>query len=276
MRLAFYTYSYTDRLKLSIADCFARIAKTGYAGIDESSTFGAAINSDSVTSERRKQIHETARQQKLRVEAIVTHAELTTSLGTKESLDLNGAIDLAADLGGDVVTFHLGGQRKDIAERDLWQRTVAAIKVAADHGDSKHVKLAIDLGIWPAWIVKTSDELARLFNDVGSDSFGVNFDPSYLAITGIDPVAFVQRFGPRIRHVHLKDHIGKYPDWQHRIPGQGEFDYVPVIDVLAKAKFSGALAVECFTDMKFEEACDAGYTAMAKAFEKAGVQLSRE
>jgi sugar phosphate isomerase/epimerase len=276
MRLAFYTYSYTDRLKLSIPDCFARIAKTGYAGIDESSTFGAAVNSDSVNAERRKQIRETARQHQLRIEAIVTHAELTASLGTKEPLDLKGAIDLAADLGGDVATFHLGGARKDVPERELWQRTVAAIKAAADHGDSKHVALAIDLGIWPPWIVKTSDDLARLFDDVGSESFGVNFDPSYLAITGIDPVPFVQRFGPRIRHVHLKDHIGKYPDWRHRIPGQGEFDYVPVIQALAKAKFAGALAVECFTDMKFEEACDAGYAAMAKAFEKAGVRMTRE
>src|SRR5215510_3739191 len=93
MRLAFYTYSYTDRLKLSIPECFARIAKTGYAGIDESSTFGAAINSDSVSPERRKQIREAARQHRLRVEAIVTHAELTTSLGTKEPLDLKAAID---------------------------------------------------------------------------------------------------------------------------------------------------------------------------------------
>jgi sugar phosphate isomerase/epimerase len=276
MRLAFYTYSYTDRLKLSIPDCFARIAKAGYAGIDESSTFGAAINSDSVTAEWRKLIRETARQQKLRVEAIVTHAELTATLGTKEALDLKGAIDLAADLGGEVVTFHLGGPRKDVAEHELWLRTVAAIKAAADHGDSKHVALAIDLGIWPKWIVTTSDGLARLFDDAGSDSFGVNFDPSYLAITGIDPVAFVKRFGPRIRHVHLKDHVGKYPDWEHRIPGQGEFDYVPIIQALSQAKFTGALAVECFTDMKFEDACDAGYAAIAKAFAKSGMPLTRE
>jgi sugar phosphate isomerase/epimerase len=276
MRLAFYTYSYTDRLKLSIPDCFARIAKTGYAGIDESSTFGTAVNSDSVTAERRKLIRETARRHKLQVEAVVTHAELTTTLGTKEPLDLNAAIDLAADLGGDVVTFHLGGPRKEIAERELRQRTVAAIKAAADHGDSKHVRLAIDLGIWPRWIVTTPDELARLFDDVDSDSFGVNFDPSYLAITGIDPVAFVKRFGPRVRHAHLKDHVGKYPDWEHRIPGQGEFDYVPVIQALATAKFTGALAVECFTDMKFEEACDQGYAAMAKAFGRVGVSLNRE
>jgi len=276
MRLAFYTYSYTDRSKLPVSECFARIARAGYAGVDESSTFGEAINSDSVTLDRRKLIRDAARRHKLRIEAIVTHAELTATLGTNQPLDLKAGIDLAADLSADVVTFHLGGPRRDLSERELRQKTIAAIKSAADHGDSKHVTLAIDLGVWPTWIISTPDGLARMFDDVGSDSFGVNFDPSYLAITGIDPVAFVKRFANRIRHVHLKDHVGKYPKWEHRIPGQGEFDFVPMILALAEAKFSGSLAVECFPTMKFEEACDAGHAAMAAAFEKAGIALMRE
>lgn len=275
MRLAFYTYSYTDRLQLSIRDCFARIAKTGYAGIDESSTFGAGVNSQSVSAERRRLIRETAREHNLRVEAIVTHADLTSRLGGDEPLDLKASIDLASELGGDVVTFHLGGPRKDVEPDELWMKTVTAIKTAADYGDARHVRLAVDLGIWPEWIVTTPDQLARLFDEVGSESFGVNFDPSYLAITGIDPVAFVKRFAGRIRHAHLKDHIGRFPKWEHRIPGRGQLDYVPIVRALAAAKFEGALAVECFTNMKFEDTCDAGYAAIAEAFKKAEVPISR-
>lgn len=272
MRLSFYTYSYTDRLKLSIPECFERIARTGYSGIDESSTFGNAVNSESVSRERRRLVRETAVKHKLRVEAIVTHAELTQGFDSEEPLDLNAAIDLAADLRGEVVTFHLGGSRKDIPDLQLWTRTVAEIQAAANYGDAKHIFLAIDLGIWPEWLVKTPDDLDRLFNDVGSQSFGVNFDPSYLAITGIDPVAFVNRFGPRIRHVHLKDHRGKYPKWEHKIPGQGELDYVPIFRALDRAKFTGSLAAECFMDMKFEEACDTGLAGMSKAFAAAGIK----
>ena len=81
----------------------------------------------------------------------------------------------------------------------------------------------------------------------------------------------MRRFASRIRHVHLKDHVGKYPNWQHKVPGDGEMDYVRVFAALAEAKFAGAVAVECFTDMKFEEACDRGYAAMSAAMRKAGV-----
>jgi sugar phosphate isomerase/epimerase len=273
MRLTFYTYSYTDRLKLPIDDVFERVARTGYAGVDESSTYGMAINSDSVTRERRDSIREAARRHALRVEAIVTHAELTATLAGPVKLDLNAAVDLAVDLRGDVVTFHLGGAQASIADDRLWNQAVQAIRAAADYGDARHVKLAIDLGPWPTWIVRTSDDLAKLFDAVGSKSFGVNFDPSYLALCGIDPVGFVKRFGERLRHVHLKDHVGRYPKWEHRIPGKGEMSYAPIIEALAGAQFAGSLAVECFTDMKFEEACDAGYEHMAAVFRSAGARL---
>lgn len=273
MRLVFYTYSYTDRLDLPVPDTLARIAKTGYCGIDESSTYGKHLNSDSVSAERRKLIRETAKQNKLRVEAIITHGELTTSLFAGEKLDLLAAVDLAADLGGDVVTFHLGGSVDGVSDAEVWNKTVAEIKKASDHGDTKHVRLAVDCGPWPVWIVKTNDDLAKLFQDVGSKSFGVNFDPCYLAVAGIDPLGFVDRFGARIRHVHLKDHKGKYPKFDHKIPGQGDLDYVPLIKALHKAKFQDALAIECFTDMKLEDACDVGYATLKKAFEQAGVPM---
>src|SRR5262249_977590 len=146
--------------------CFARIARTGYSGVDESSTFGNAVNSDSVTAERRRAIRDAARRHKLRVEAIVTHAELTHALDGPGALDLAASIDLAADIGGDVVTFHLGGPLKDVPEKEVWDRTVRAIQAAARHGDAKHVALAIDVGPWPTWIVRTNDDLARLFEDV--------------------------------------------------------------------------------------------------------------
>jgi sugar phosphate isomerase/epimerase len=271
VRLAFYTYSYTDRLELPVPETLARIAKAGYCGIDESSTFGPHLNSDSVSLERRTLIRETALKHKLKVEAIVTHGELTRSLFADQKLDLISAVDLAAEMGGDVVTFHLGGSVEGVTDTEVWNRTVAAIKVVANHGDTKHVRVAIDCGPWPTWIVKNNDDLARLFSDVDSRTFGVNFDPCYLAVAGIDPVGFVERFGSRIWHVHLKDYRGIYPKFEHKIPGQGILDYAPIIKALHNARFQDALAMECFTDMPLDDACDIGYAAMKRAFDKTGV-----
>jgi sugar phosphate isomerase/epimerase len=269
MKLSFYTYSYTDRLKLPVADCLTRIAKVGYAGIDESGTFGASEDPHSVHAERRKRIHDTARQQKLTVEAVVTHAELTTTLARKLPLDLKGTVDIATDLGARVVTFHMGGSVQDHTDDAQWRSVVEALRPAVRYAEARHVSIAVD-GIWPTWLVHSPETLQKLFDAVGGD-IGVNFDPCYLVLMGLDPVSFVRRFESRIRHVHLKDYVGKYPKWEHRIPGQGDMDYIPIFAALAKSKFTGSMAVECFTDMKFEEACDQGYAAMTAALRKAGV-----
>lgn len=72
----------------------------------------------------------------------------------------------------------------------------------------------------------------------------------------------------RIAHAHLKDHVGVYPDWEHRIPGQGDVDYPRVVQALEEIGFEAAISIETFTDMDFDEACAGGYAALAAAMGK--------
>ena len=77
----------------------------------------------------------------------------------------------------------------------------------------------------------------------GHESFCANFDPSHLIWQGIDPVKFIEVFGDRIAHVHVKDAAtsldGSTSDprepprvrldpgrgWDFRSPGRGEVDF---------------------------------------------------
>lgn len=274
MRLAFYTYSYTDRLKMPIAECHPHIAETGYTGIDVSGTFGPSDDPRSYTEALRKETRESSEKDDLRVEAIITHADLTGSLQNPERtpLDLVGTNDLAAAIGGDVVTFHMGGPREDIPTEKLWSLVVEHLQHACDNAIARHIRIAVD-GIWPEWINDTPDALERLFDDVDRMNMGVNFDPCYLTLMEVNPIEFAHRFHDRIWHAHLKDHKGKYPKWTHHIPGEGDMDYVKVFKALKEIRFNDAVAIECFTDMPFAGACGKGYAAMAKAAKAAGVEF---
>ena len=257
MRLAFYTYSYLDRLKMPVESTLERIASAGYTGIDVSATFGDSDDPRSVNAARRRLLRATAQRLDLRIEALVTHAELTTSLVAhdRQPLDLAGTVDLAVDLAAEVVTFHMGGVPNGVDRAKLWRQVVSSVREAADYGAARHVNVAVD-GIWPTWLVDSPDRLAKMFGEVGHENFGVNLDPSYLTLMGVDPAAFCRRFSDRIVHAHLKDHAGSYPKWKHHIPGAGEMDYAPVLQAMQEIGFDHAAAVECFTDMKFEEACE--------------------
>ena len=276
MRLAFYTYSYTDRLNMSIPICLQRIAKTGYSGIDVSGTHGRSDDPRSFDTGRRKLTRQTAEEFKLKIEAVITHAQLTDTLvdPNRKPLDLKGSVDLATDLGAALVTFHMGGYHEGFSRKKLWRHAVSAIKQAAEYGAARHVAVAVD-GIWPKWINDSPDALKRLFDDVGSENFGVNLDPSYLTLMGVDPVRFSKRFHERIVHGHLKDHKGMYPKWTHLMPGRGQMDYSRVFRELARVKFDRSVAVECFTSMNFEDACDSCFVAMNKAATNANVRFAR-
>jgi len=263
MRLAFYTYSFTDRLEMPIEPALEKIAATGYAGIDISGTHGNSADPASVTPALRQQTRATAERLGLSIEAIITHATLAESLFTNTPLDLKGSVDLAVEVGAPLVVFHMGGPKDDAERRrEAWRRVVENLKNSLDYAAPRGVKLAVD-GVWKDWLTDTPAAFQQLYDEVGNPSFGINYDPCYLTLLGLDPVAVAHEYGERIAHAHLKDHIGTYPEWTHRIPGQGDMDYPAIVQCLRDVGFGEAITIETFTDMDFDEACEVGYAALA-------------
>lgn len=73
---------------------------------------------------------------------------------------------------------------------------------------------------------------------------GVNFDPSHFLAIGEDPVAAVRRLAPLVRHVHIKDARGRYPDFSFPPLGEGEIDFPKLIEALRDIGYTGALTIE--------------------------------
>lgn len=264
MRLAFYTYSYTDRLEMPIEPALEKIAATGYDSIDISGTHGNSADPRSVTTDLRKQTRTTAERLGLKIEAIITHAPLADSLFTNTPLDLNGSVDLAVDTGAPLVVFHMGGP-KDATE--AMRRVIDYLKGALDYAEQHGIAIAVD-GVWKDWIVETPDSFLKLHDEIGSRAFGINFDPCYLMLLGLDPVKVAHLWGERILHAHLKDHVGTHPNWEHKIPGQGVVDYPNVVRALQDIGFNEAISIETFTNMDFVESCEIGYATLAPLMQK--------
>jgi sugar phosphate isomerase/epimerase len=92
-------------------------------------------------------------------------------------------------------------------------------------------------------------------------TFGFNFDPSHLIWQGMDPAQFVNEFGDRIYHVHMKDaattldgktgllgsHLNfghRHRGWDFRSVGRGDVDFEEIIRALNRAEYLGPLSVE--------------------------------
>jgi sugar phosphate isomerase/epimerase len=68
-------------------------------------------------------------------------------------------------------------------------------------------------------------------------------DIGHAATVGIDPVTFVERFGKKVRHVHLQDGLFGMPD-EHYALGDGIVDYVKFIKKLKEIEFNDILILE--------------------------------
>ena len=93
-------------------------------------------------------------------------------------------------------------------------------------------------------------------------AFGFNYDPSHFGYQGVDYVAFIDAFGERIYHAHLKDVwwsdrptragvFGGHTDfgdadrfWDFRSIGRGKIDFEEIIRALNRAGYNGPLSIE--------------------------------
>jgi sugar phosphate isomerase/epimerase len=97
----------------------------------------------------------------------------------------------------------------------------------------------------------------RMFEDIPSPSFGLNYDPSHQLWQQMDYLAPLKEFAPRIFRVHLKDvavdrqrlndvGILAYPLEFHspKLPGRGDIDWAAFFRALRNSGYDGPVCVE--------------------------------
>jgi sugar phosphate isomerase/epimerase len=117
----------------------------------------------------------------------------------------------------------------------------------------------------------------RMFEDIPSDHFGLNYDPSHLVWQQIDYVAPLREFGSRIFHVHAKDvridrerlnQVGilAAPLDYHtpKLPGLGEIDWGRFFSVLGDVGYRGPVCVEV-EDRAYEDSLETRKAALRQS-----------
>lgn len=97
----------------------------------------------------------------------------------------------------------------------------------------------------------------RMFNDIPSKHFGLNYDPSHFVLQHMDPASPLREFKDKLFHVHAKDvkirrdridEVGIFApplEWhQPRIPGHGEMDWGRFIGSLRESRYCGPVCIE--------------------------------
>jgi sugar phosphate isomerase/epimerase len=97
----------------------------------------------------------------------------------------------------------------------------------------------------------------RMFSDISSPNFGLNYDPSHFVLQRMDPLSPLQEFKGKLFHLHAKDmlvhadrlnEVGIFAlpkEWHTpRIPGFGEIDWAKFMAKLREIRYAGPVCIE--------------------------------
>ncbi len=110
-------------------------------------------------------------------------------------------MDLAKDLGTDIVTTHIGVVPSN-PSHERYKVMQEACRELAEYADTLGGHFAIETG------PETADTLKGFLDGLGSKGVAVNFDPAnFVMVTGDDPVKGVYTLRDYIVHTHAKDGV---------------------------------------------------------------------
>ena len=172
-------------------------------------------------------------------------------------------VDLARDLGTDVVTTHIGSVPDD-STSPLYKTLQDAARELGSYASENGMSFAIETG------PETAKSLRAFLDSLEVKGIGANLDPANLVmVCRDDPVAAVHTLAPYIVHTHAKDGRnlkpcdpaevyaafvdGNYPDLEKvlggapfvELPlGEGDVDWDAYLDALTAIGYKGYLTIE--------------------------------
>ncbi|WP_192036463.1 myo-inosose-2 dehydratase [Halomonas sp. YLGW01] len=160
-----------------------------------------------------------------------------------------------------------GDQSRPVSRRptlgeDDWARLTEGLNVVGDYLKEQGVHMAYHHHL--GTVVESQADVERLM-DSTRDSVGLLLDFGHLVGAGGDPLATAKRYASRIKHVHCKDM--RFPvlnelrnrdksfldgvlDGLFTVPGDGNIDFLPALNVLRESDYQGWLVVEAEQDPK--------------------------
>ena len=142
---------------------------------------------------------------------------------------------------------------------EIWQPLIA---LAEDNGvriGIENCPMSFSRDEWPGGknLATTPAIWRRMFDDIPSPSFGLNYDPSHMTWQMMDYLAPMREFSGKLFHIHAKDArldreklndvgIMAFPNDFHtpKLPGMGDVNWGQFFSVLTDVGYDGPVCVE--------------------------------
>lgn len=170
---------------------------------------------------------------------------------------------------------------------DNWPRFLETWKPIIEFAESHNVRVGIENcpmfftnDEWPGGknLAHSPAIWQRMFHDIPSDHFGLNYDPSHMVFQHMDYLAPLSEFADKLFHIHAKDlrvdrdrldRVGVLanPNQWHspKLPGMGDVDWGRFFAALTDTGYNGPVCVEV-EDRAYEGSHDDCLRALRQSY----------
>ncbi len=257
----------SDSFRLDFEGGIRAAASLGVSGVQKYLTYGD-FSAENMTPERIRETREIMDANGLVFSAIC--GDFGVDLDQDDIVDRSKRVlDVAKELGCDIVTTHIGHiEDGDSPRMEKLREHAYAL---ASYADSMHSKFACETGTEKATVMKA------FLDQLGAKGLCTNMDPANLVMCAKDdPVAAVYTLREYIVHTHAKDGIVTDPATGSHLEvplGQGGVDWDRYLTALHEIGYSGYLTIEREVGENPAEDIGMAVRFLREKLEKLGIPL---
>ncbi|MFD0710712.1 sugar phosphate isomerase/epimerase family protein [Paenibacillus sp. GCM10027626] len=193
-----------DSFKVGVREGLVKAQKVGADGVQIYAVSGE-MDPDNLSTAQRKELKDYIASLGLEISALVGdlagHGFQDKNENTWKIEKSKRILDLAVELGTNIVTTHIGIVPDDV-NGEIYHSMQTACEELSNYATSLNAYFAIETG------PETSAHLKGFLDTLSTNGLSVNFDPANMVmVTGDDPVVGVHNLKDYIVHTHAKDGI---------------------------------------------------------------------
>jgi sugar phosphate isomerase/epimerase len=159
--------------------------------------------------------------------------------GRARRLDLiKRSLEIAAFLEAPVVNINSGKLKAEVNEEQAFDYLYTNLEELLH--ENSEVILALEPE--PDFFIETSSDAVNLIQKINHPRFRLNLDIGHVFCSEENCYSAIEKALPYARNIHIEDI--KNGIHHHEIPGEGDIDFVKVIEILKKSGYSHYVSVE--------------------------------
>ncbi len=164
--------------------------------------------------------------------------------------------DLASELGARKVIYIAGWQIFGTTRQEAWSRSRDCLDRIAAYANKKDITIVVEPTAAATNLIETADDAIELMRSVEHSNVKLMFDTLHALYRNEIPADYARAMGKDLVHIHVSD--------RNRIlPGEGQVDWVGLLQVLRDCEFDEFITMEIGLDSRSADPDRIARTALA-------------